>query len=131
MPKINTQQYPFHPYQNQYMQQPFHHGSFPFNQQSNYPPGFFANVAPPSAKQPPYPQQSQQQSTQQPMDWNQQQPTANQLTQQQKGFISYFQDKDGQMDLDKMLNTASQVANTYQQFTPIVKGINSFFKGVK
>lgn len=129
MPKRNMQQDPFNPYQNQYPQHPFHPGSFPFNQQPNYPSGFFANVAPPSAKHPPYPQQSQQQNT--PTEWNQQQSNGNQLTQQQKGFISYFQDKDGQMDLDKMLNTASQVANTYQQFTPIVKGINSFFKGVK
>ncbi|WP_067837579.1 YppG family protein [Amphibacillus sediminis] len=50
---------------------------------------------------------------------------------QTKGLMSYFQDKDGQFDLDKVFNTAGQVANTYQQFTPIIKGISSFIKGAK
>ncbi|SEN82651.1 YppG-like protein [Amphibacillus marinus] len=48
-----------------------------------------------------------------------------------KGVMGYFQNNDGQFDLDKVFNTAGQVANTYQQFTPIVKGISSFIKGVK
>jgi len=46
-----------------------------------------------------------------------------------KGFMGYFQDDEGQLDFDKVLNTAGQVGNTYQQFSPLVKGIGSFFKG--
>ncbi|WP_157967362.1 MULTISPECIES: YppG family protein [Paraliobacillus] len=52
-------------------------------------------------------------------------------SQQAKGFMHMFQDKDGQMDLDKMLNTVGQMANTYQQVSPIIKGIGSFMKGIK
>lgn len=48
-----------------------------------------------------------------------------------KGVISYFQDKDGQLDLDKMLNTVGQMANTYHQVSPIFKGLGSFVKGFK
>lgn len=46
-----------------------------------------------------------------------------------KGVMGYFQNDEGKFDVDKALNTAGQVANTYQQFSPIVKGIGSFFKG--
>ncbi|MBM7571089.1 YppG family protein [Aquibacillus albus] len=48
-----------------------------------------------------------------------------------KGLISYFHDDNGQLDLDKMLSTFGQMANTYQQVSPIVKGIGSFLKGMK
>ncbi|WP_017473803.1 YppG family protein [Amphibacillus jilinensis] len=54
-----------------------------------------------------------------------------QQPQSNKGVMGYFQNNEGQLDFDKVLNTAGQVANTYQQFTPIVKGIGSFFKGVR
>lgn len=46
-----------------------------------------------------------------------------------KGVMGYFQNEQGQFDLDKVLNTAGQVANTYQQISPLVKGIGSFLKG--
>ncbi|MCZ0702694.1 hypothetical protein J2T56_001029 [Natronobacillus azotifigens] len=137
MPSKNMRQMPFHPYQYQYNQQPFQSNSFPFNQSANYPPDFFANKPSQTGTQVPHPQQS---TNAQQSGWNPQQQGGGPSAQQQfggnqpkpsKGFISYFQDKDGQMDLDKMLNTASQVANTYHQFTPIFKGISSFVKGVK
>ncbi|MRH43639.1 hypothetical protein GH741_13255 [Aquibacillus halophilus] len=48
-----------------------------------------------------------------------------------KGLISYFQDSNGQVDIDKMLNTVGQMANTYHQVSPIVKGIGSFVKGFR
>lgn len=73
------------------------------------------------------------QKPQHPMEWypEQTQSSFNTYGQQAKGFIQYFQDKDGQIDLDKMLNTVGKVANTYQQVTPLVKGIGSFVKGFK
>lgn len=46
-----------------------------------------------------------------------------------KGVMGYFQDENGQFDFDKALSTAGQVGNTYQQFSPLIKGIGSFFKG--
>lgn len=48
-----------------------------------------------------------------------------------KGIMTYFQDKDGQLDLDKMFSTFGQMANTVQQVSPVVKGIGSFMKGFK
>ncbi|CQR48277.1 hypothetical protein BN1058_02642 [Paraliobacillus sp. PM-2] len=68
-----------------------------------------------------------------PMEWypEQSQTSFSTYGQQAKGFMQYFQDKDGQMDLDKMLNTVGQVANTYQQITPMIKGLGSFIKGFK
>ncbi|KGP90095.1 hypothetical protein N780_06795 [Pontibacillus chungwhensis BH030062] len=53
--------------------------------------------------------------------------------QQQKppGMMQYFQDKNGQLDLDKMLSTMGQMANTANQFSPLMKGIGSFIKGFK
>lgn len=47
------------------------------------------------------------------------------------GFANYFQDKNGQVDLDKMFSTVGQMANTVQQVSPIFKGIGSFIKGMK
>ncbi|SDM87185.1 YppG family protein [Sediminibacillus halophilus] len=47
------------------------------------------------------------------------------------GFIHYFQDKNGQMDIDKMLNTVGQMATTFQQVAPLFKGFGSFIKGIK
>lgn len=152
MPRGNMPQYPFHPYeQHSYNQYPFPMNGFPFNQQSNIPPNFFTQRPSAAPSQPqPQPQNTQQSKpeqksepqpsnqdrpspepqsmgwNQQPMGWNQPAPGN-----KGKGFFSYFQDKDGQVDLDKMLNTANQVANTYQQFTPIFKGISSFMKGPK
>ncbi|SDK30851.1 YppG family protein [Sediminibacillus albus] len=47
------------------------------------------------------------------------------------GFIHYFQDKNGQVDIDKMLTTVGQMANTVQQVAPLFKGVGSFIKGIK
>jgi len=41
------------------------------------------------------------------------------------GFINYFYDENGQMDYGKVINTVSQVANAFQQVTPVVQQINS------
>ncbi|KGX86574.1 hypothetical protein N784_04155 [Pontibacillus litoralis JSM 072002] len=53
-----------------------------------------------------------------------------QNAQQTKGIMTYFMDKNGQLDLDKMLSTMGQVANTANQISPLVKGISTFMKGI-
>ncbi|GAA5417479.1 hypothetical protein Pryu01_02553 [Paraliobacillus ryukyuensis] len=115
---------------------------FPFQSYPGFP--FVPNQQNPYQAPTPFQQQmpeQQQFSTpyqylskpQHPMEWfpEQQNATSSGYGNQMKGFMSYFQDKDGQMDLDKMLNTVGQVANTYQQITPVIKGIGSFMKGFK
>lgn len=68
----------------------------------------------------------------QPNQWNpyysleQQFPQYGQM-QGPKGFMHYFQDKNGQLDLDKMLSTMGQMANTANQFSPLVKSLGSLF----
>lgn len=105
---------PHHPYQH-----PFHSNPYPHQQNINqqhmnqqpYPPPY-ANMAHQKGQwQPPYQGMAPKQKS---------------FT---KGLMGYFQDDEGQIDFDKVLNTAGQVGNTYQQFSPLVKGIGSFFKG--
>ncbi|MEN1968341.1 YppG family protein [Lentibacillus sp. N15] len=72
----------------------------------------------------------------QPTNWyapiNQQQQSANVPHPQpkQNGLLALFQDKDGQVDLDKMFSTVGQFANTFQQITPVVKQVGSFMKNL-
>ncbi|WP_161493911.1 YppG family protein [Virgibacillus necropolis] len=45
--------------------------------------------------------------------------------------LNYFQNKKGEVDFDKMLSTVGQVANTFQQITPMVKQVGSIMKSFK
>ncbi|MDC3413131.1 YppG family protein [Aquibacillus sp. 3ASR75-11] len=45
-----------------------------------------------------------------------------------KGFMNYFHDEDGQLDIDKMLSTFGKVADTVKQVSPMVKGLGTFIK---
>ena|SRR5690625_1339046 len=47
---------------------------------------------------------------------------------QNSSFINYFYDENGQMDYGKVITTVSQVANAFQQVTPVVQQINSLIK---
>lgn len=73
----------------------------------------------------------------QPANWHtfSQQPTYNGKTsfnqQQTNGLFNYFQDKNGQMDFDKMLSTVGQVTNTVKQISPMVKQFGSIIKSFK
>lgn len=116
-----------HPYQNQYhpyaqppFQPPFYtaqqHYQIPLSQQPQSP---FEQFAKPK----------------QPHDWYSQ--TQNQQEQgnyQQSygsypaGLMSQFQDQNGQLNLDKLLSTVSQIANTYHQVSPIIKQFGTFMK---
>ncbi|WP_440896820.1 YppG family protein [Amphibacillus sp. Q70] len=101
----------YHPYQ-----QPFQPNGFPPQSHSHmnhqpYPPPYTNMPFQQGNWQPPY------------------QGTGTEQKSLTKGIMGYFQDDEGQFDFDKILNTAGQVGNTYQQFSPIVKGIGSFFKG--
>lgn len=69
----------------------------------------------------------------QPMNWpnNQQNPNAFSTPEsftQQPGILAQFQNENGQVDLNKMISTVGQLANTVQQVTPVVKQINDLFK---
>lgn len=110
-PYQNNRYYPYAP-PNTYFQKK----NYPMQQQPNMstPYQYFSKPSHPTEW---YPEQTQH--------------SFDMYGQQAKGLMQYFQDKDGQMDLDKMLNTVGQVANTYQQVTPMIKGIGSFIKGFK
>ncbi|GAB2555846.1 YppG family protein [Gracilibacillus alcaliphilus] len=43
-------------------------------------------------------------------------------------MLQYFQDKNGEMDLDKVFHTVNQLANTYQQVSPLVKNMGGWLK---
>ncbi|HEY4601003.1 MAG TPA: YppG family protein [Cerasibacillus sp.] len=53
-----------------------------------------------------------------------------QIEQEQSGngFLEYFYDGNGQLDIDKMLSTVGQVASIYHQVSPIIKQFGSFMK---
>src|SRR5690625_35558 len=55
----------------------------------------------------------------------QQTPTSN------AGFISYFYDEKGQMDYGKVFTTVSQVANAFQQVTPVVQQVGSLINSFR
>lgn len=42
-----------------------------------------------------------------------------------------FQNESGQIDVNKMLSTVGQLANTVQQVTPVVKQLGDFIKGFR
>lgn len=101
------------------------------------------NGPPPSPpQQTPYEQFAK---PQQPINWetpmqqsaNFMQPNGNGNFNQQpnpypaNGIKNYFQDKDGQVDFDKMLSTVGQLANTYHQVSPIVKQFGSIIKNFR
>lgn len=45
--------------------------------------------------------------------------------------MAHFQDENGQLNLDKMLTTVGQMANTYHQVYPIFKQFSNFIKNFK
>ncbi|WP_430788666.1 YppG family protein [Virgibacillus flavescens] len=49
----------------------------------------------------------------------------------QSGLLNYFQNKNGEVDFDKMMSTVGQVANTFQQISPMVKQFGSIMKSIK
>lgn len=47
---------------------------------------------------------------------------------QMNSLLTQFQNSEGQIDVDKMLNTVGQLANTYHQVAPIIKQFGSLIK---
>lgn len=132
------------PYMQQGQQQPYHQqtyiqGQQP-NQQQNIPYGqtFSANQPGNTPNTPPKSPYEQFAKPPLPMNWYQQQSVQQQMPNQKqaapqgpKNVMTYFQDENGQLDLDKMLSTVGQMVNTVNQVSPLVKGIGSFMKGIK
>lgn len=50
---------------------------------------------------------------------------------QPNSLLSQYQNTDGQLDVDKMLGTVGQLANTYHQVAPIVKQVSSLIKSFR
>ncbi|MFP7494999.1 YppG family protein [Terribacillus saccharophilus] len=105
-----------------------------------YPPEYFTQWGGWQQQAQPYPQQVTpyeyfKKPTLAPYWHNFAQPTnvyqPKQPAQLTKGLASYFQDKDGQMDINKMMSTVGQMASTVQQVSPIVKSLGSFLKILK
>lgn len=46
-------------------------------------------------------------------------------------IMAHFYDENGQMDLQKMLSTVNQLANTFQQVTPVIQQIGSFVRLIR
>ncbi|MGM8216642.1 YppG family protein [Bacillaceae bacterium W0354] len=49
----------------------------------------------------------------------------------QTPFIRYFQDENGEIDIDKVFLTVNQVMKTAHQVGPIVRTVNNFVKNLK
>lgn len=99
-------------------QMPYQHQ----HQQQNVPPFMQMNQQPHPPNHPNMPYyQGNWQPHYQGMQTNQKSAT--------KNVIGYFQNDEGKFDFDKVMNTAGQISNTYQQVSPLVKGIGSFFTG--
>lgn len=43
-------------------------------------------------------------------------------------LMQYFQNDNGEMDLDKVLTTVGKLANTFQQISPVVKDMGAMIK---
>ncbi|WLV25142.1 YppG family protein [Aciduricibacillus chroicocephali] len=49
--------------------------------------------------------------------------------QQTSGLMSYFQNEDGEFDMDKFFATTGQVTNLFQRVAPLVMRLTSVLKG--
>lgn len=47
---------------------------------------------------------------------------------QSPGFLTQFQDENGQMNFEKVLSTVNQLANTFQQVTPVIQQVSAMIK---
>ncbi|MDY0395365.1 YppG family protein [Virgibacillus halophilus] len=99
----------------------------PYPQQTNdpAPEGTAYSTAYPSDMTPFQQFDFPQQSPPWPTQMNPQQPMKH------GGVMGYFHDDNGQLDVDKMLSTVGHMANTFQQLTPVVKGLGSLFSAFR
>ncbi|RLL42125.1 hypothetical protein D8M04_16225 [Oceanobacillus piezotolerans] len=76
------------------------------------------------------PQASEQSNVPNPQGGQQPFQQGNMQQQPPNNMMGSFQ-KDGQFDLDKMLSTVGQFANTYHQVAPIIQQLNGFLKAFR
>jgi len=100
----------YYPYDQVHQQSPFEHFSKP-SQPESWPY--------PMAQQPDY------YHFQQPNPYFQQQAQQENPT---AGILAQFQTAEGQMDIQKMLSTVGQLANTVQQVSPVIKEIGAMIR---
>jgi len=100
----------YYPYEQVHQQSPFEYFSKP-SQAENWPYAMSQNLNEYQFQQQnPYIQQPGQQSN----------PTP--------GILAQFQTPEGQMDVQKMLSTVGQLANTVQQVSPVIKEIGAMIR---
>lgn len=110
---VPNQTYPsnYYPYEQGHQQSPFEYYSKPSQPESwPYVMPQQSNYYQYQQQGPNFPQQQPQQSSQTP------------------GLLAQFQTPDGQMDVQKMLSTVGQLANTVQQVSPVIKEIGAMFR---
>src|SRR5690625_4705272 len=128
----NFRQHTFHPMYDQsqqhhmfYSQQfpanhlPYYHNYYPSIPQQQAQP--FTYMQQPS--RPPIGPYQPNVNPQQRPPFNGQPFTAN--------IMQQFQDADGQVDINKMLSTVGQLANTVQQVSPMIKQFGTFVSGFR
>lgn len=114
---------------NYYQNQDFFYNMPPQGQYYHYANSFSQHYNP---YQTPYTQFAK---PKQPVDWFQSIPEYAELppptNAKPKGFLSFFQDDKGNLDLDKMLTTVGKAADTFQQLSPLVQQMGSIMKNFR
>lgn len=112
-----------YPYEQVSNQSPFEYYSKP-SQPENWP-----YVMPQQSNDYPYEQQDPYYFQQQQLDpYYFQQQQQQQQQNQGPGILAQFQTQEGQMDVQKMLSTVGQLANTVQQVSPVIKEIGAMIR---
>ncbi|MGM8212465.1 YppG family protein [Virgibacillus sp. W0430] len=102
------------------------HNAYPYSMESHYP--FYQTPFDYYAK------------PKQPAQWPEQfNPSAGYSSYQKEqasinrpnGFTNPFQNESGQLDVNKVMATVSQFANTVQQISPVIKQFNDLMKSFK
>src|SRR5690625_5041923 len=132
---IDRRNFRQHTQQQMYYQPQQHHMFYSQHLPANHPP-YIHNYYPSIPQQHAQPFTHMQQpnrppigpyqpniNPQQQSPFNQQPMTAN--------IMQQFQDAEGQVDINKMLSTVGQLANTVQQVSPMIKQFGTFVSGFR
>ncbi|WP_461180518.1 YppG family protein [Virgibacillus kimchii] len=127
---IHRSYYPPHP------EQPYYHFNQEMNQVPQQPLHDHPPINRPPVQQTPYeyfakPQQPNWQNFSQQQTQIQGNHPPRPPIKPAGGIMSNFQKEDGKVDIDKMLGTVGQMANTYHQVSPIFKQFGTFLKGFR
>lgn len=99
-------------------ERPYNYYSPPFNDNANYYSAHF---------QTPFEMYSKPKL---PVNWNPNDQSGGMYkpSSASNNLMQYFQNDNGEMDLDKVLTTVGKLANTFQQISPVVKDMGAMIK---